>query len=215
MRGGERVGCKLTIMKKYSLAIAFLTGAVLTQALPIFASYEGPALQQIMAEISANLYGGSSTMAASYAGTTSGLLSKVDYNTLMGLTTAVRTAATSTRSLVTSTGASGFQVSSTKGTEAQYNVTIGVTATIGAGAQGTIALEIAATNSATASDWSEIGRCTNGQTITLAVVLQSVQTIGCQVSGYVPPGYYAKLRSITTSGTPTFAYNSGQEVIDK
>lgn len=116
-------------------------------------------------------------------------------------------------SIVTGTGATGFQVSSTRDSEVNYSVTIVTTATIGGGASGTVVLEVATTNSATAGDWAELGRCTNGQTITLALALQSVQTIACQIGGIVPTGYYAKIRSINNTGTPTFTYNSGQEVL--
>lgn len=118
-----------------------------------------------------------------------------------------------THSFTTGTGATGFQVSTTHDAEVRYNVTIATTATIGGGADGTVVLEIAPTNSATAGDWVEVSRFRNGQAITLALVLQSVQTIAGQLSGFVPKGYYAKLRTINNVGTPTYTYNSGQEVL--
>lgn len=118
-----------------------------------------------------------------------------------------------TRSIVTGTGATGFQVSSTRNTFASYNVTVVTTASIGGNASGTVVLEVAPTNSATAGDWVEIARFTNGQAITLALALQSVQTLAGQVNGMIKAGYYAKLRSINNSGTPTYTYNSGQEIL--
>lgn len=117
------------------------------------------------------------------------------------------------RSTTTSTGATGFQPSSSKDALVHYSCTIITTATIGGASSGTIVLEIAPTNSATAGDWVEKCRMTNGQTITLAVALQSVQTIASTLSCMVPSGYYAKLRSINNSGTPTYAVNSTQEVL--
>lgn len=116
-------------------------------------------------------------------------------------------------SIVTGTGATGFQVSASKNAMVNYNVTIATTATIGGSSDGTVVLEIAPTNSASAGDWKEIGRFRNGQAITLALALQSVHTLGGQIGGFIPAGYYAKLRSINNAGTPTYTYNSGQEVL--
>lgn len=116
------------------------------------------------------------------------------------------------RSLVTGTGATGFLVSSTKDAAVNYNVTTSSTATIGGASSVTILLEVAPTNSATAGDWVEISRFSNGQTITLAVILQSVQTGAGNLGGIIPAGYYAKLRTVT-AGTASAAYNTGQEVL--
>lgn len=116
------------------------------------------------------------------------------------------------RSLVTGTGATGFQVSATRDAIVNYNVLLSCTATIGGAAVATVVLEVAATNSATPGDWKEIARASSGQTITLAVVLQSVQTAAGQLSGVVPAGFFAKLRS-TTSGTASATFNTGQEVL--
>lgn len=117
------------------------------------------------------------------------------------------------RSIVTGTGATGFQVSGVRDADVRYNATIAVTTTIGGASDGILVLEIAPTNSATPGDWVEIARIRNSQALSLALVLQSVQTISGQLSGFVPRGYYAKIRSITNSGSPTFTYNSGQEVL--
>lgn len=117
-----------------------------------------------------------------------------------------------TRSLVTGTGATGFQVSATRDAMVGYNVTMSSTATIGGASNATVVLEICATNSATPGDWVEISRLTNGQTITLAIVLQSVQAVAGQLSGIIPAGYYAKLRTVIT-GTASATFNTGQEVM--
>lgn len=117
------------------------------------------------------------------------------------------------RSIVTGTGAVGFQPSATRNTFGNYSVTIAATATIASGASGTVVLEIAPTNSATPSDWVEVARFTNGQVISLAIVLQSVQTLAGTLNAMIPAGYYAKLRSINNTGTPTYTYNCGQEIL--
>lgn len=118
------------------------------------------------------------------------------------------------RALVTSTSAGGTQLSSTRDAFVSYSTTITTTATIGGASAGYVALEVCPTNSAVGTAWQEVGRSGNSQTITLAVVLQSIQGVSGGVTGIVPAGYYERLRSVTVSGAPTFAYNSGQEVLE-
>lgn len=143
--------------------------------------------------------------------TQNGFMSASMASKLAGITT--RSMATSTHSIVTGTGATGFQVSSTRDAEVRYSTTIVTTSSIAGSQNGTVVLEIAPTNSATSTDWTEIGRCTNGTSYTLAIAIQGVSTQACQITGYIPSGYYAKIRSVNNSGTPTYTYNSGQEVL--
>lgn len=110
--------------------------------------------------------------------------------------------------------ANGWQISTTRDASVGYACSITTTATIGGASTGYVVLEICANNSATAANWQEIDRLTNSQTITLAIALQSVQVIGASVRGIVPAGYYARARSVASSGTPTFALLSGQEVME-
>lgn len=125
-----------------------------------------------------------------------------------------RSWATTTRSIVTTAAAAnGFQVSSTRDSEVRYSLTIVSTATISANASGYVALEMAPTNSISASDWIELGRVVNGQAVALALTLASTATGGGQVTGYIPAGYYVRLRSVNSSGTPTYTYNSGEETL--
>jgi len=109
--------------------------------------------------------------------------------------------------------ANGNQISSTRVAVVNYSVTLVSTATISGAQSGYVVLEICPTNSTTAGDWIEIGRTPNGQAVSLAVVLQSVSTGGGQVGGYVPAGYFRRLRSVNVSGTPSYNYNSGQEIL--
>lgn len=118
------------------------------------------------------------------------------------------------RSIVSvAAAANGFQVSATRDAMISYSTTIQSTSNIASGQTGVIVLEVAPTNSSTASDWVEVGRTSNGQTLGLAVALQIVQPIGGALSCVLRAGYYARLRSISVTGTPTFTYNSGQEVL--
>lgn len=109
--------------------------------------------------------------------------------------------------------ANGWQLSSTRESQASYACSISTTATIGGAATGYIVLEICATNSATAANWQEIDRLQNSQTITLAIALQSLQVFGASLHGIIPAGWFVRLRSVQSSGTPTFAFSSGQEVL--
>lgn len=117
------------------------------------------------------------------------------------------------RSIVTGTGATGFQVSSTREAVVTYSAKITTTATIAGGQEGYVVLEIAPTNSATAGDWKEVGRVTNGQALSLALTLQSIQPVSGILMGLVPAGYYVKVRSVNTTGTPTYSMVSGQEIM--
>lgn len=166
------------------------------------------------AAINANLIGSSTTMLAQSASSTNGLMTKAQSNKLDALQGGQAWSwSQPSRSLTTSTGATGFQPSSSRVSTINYNVTVSTTATIGGNSGGYIALEVAPTNSATAGDWVEMGRCGNSQNISLAIVLQSVQTVSCQVSADVPAGYYAKLRSVTVAGTPAFTFNTSSEIL--
>jgi hypothetical protein len=128
-------------------------------------------------------------------------------------TVTARSSSAFTPSIVTSTGAVGTQVSTTRDADIRAGVTITTAATLVSGATGTIVLEVAPTNSATSTDWVEYGRVTNSQVFSLAVAIGCTQIIAGQLTAYVPAGYYYKFRSIGTTGTPTFAANPGQIVL--
>lgn len=101
-----------------------------------------------------------------------------------------------------------FTVSTTKQAFVAYNVTISCTATIGSAATGSVALQYS-TNAG--STWNTVGTVSNSNTVTLAVVLNSVQVSGLQVSGYIPANALVRLVS-TTTGTVTINYLTGIEV---
>lgn len=115
----------------------------------------------------------------------------------------------------TNNTANGFQVSASQDAHVQYPVTIATTASIGGNGSGTMVLEICATNSATGSAWSTIDTFTNAQTVTLAIALNLVQTSTSSLRGFVPAGYFARVRSISATGTVTYSttITQGQEVL--
>lgn len=112
--------------------------------------------------------------------------------------------------------ANGFQVSSSRDASVNYSVTIVSSTTIlgATNVSGYVVIEVAATNSSTAADWKELGRTPNGQNNSLTIAVGTLtSTGGGQLGCVVPSGYYCRLRSINVAGTPTYTYNSGQEVL--
>lgn len=109
--------------------------------------------------------------------------------------------------------ANGFQLSTTRDAIVSYGVLITVTASISSGQSGYVVLEICPTNSATAANWVEINRVSAAQTYTLALALQGILASGGVLDGIVPAGYYARMRSANVTGTPTYSFVDGQEVL--
>lgn len=109
--------------------------------------------------------------------------------------------------------ANGNQISASRAANVVYSITINSSVSLSGNQTGYVVLEIAATNSATAGDWTEIARVASGQSGTLVIGLTLNQVGGGQISGMIPAGYYRRLRSVNTAGAPTYTYNSGQEVL--
>lgn len=105
-----------------------------------------------------------------------------------------------------------FQISATRDAWVSYSVQITVTASISGGQNGDVVLEIASDSGFT-TGVQTLAISGLGQTYTLAIALQGVQPQTGVVTGYVPAGYYARLRTVNTTGTPAFAYRAGQEVL--
>ena len=118
-----------------------------------------------------------------------------------------------TRTFTTGTGATGFQISSTQGAMVFYTVTVQASATIGSNSNGTIFLEVSPTNSATPDSWIINGQHGVNHSVSLILTLSSVVGVTSQLSTFVPVGYYAKLRTATTTGTVTYTYVTGIEML--
>ena len=121
-------------------------------------------------------------------------------------------AAARSQSAQTRTLNSIFQVSSTRDSLVNYSVDIATTLSLTTGQSGTVYLEIASDSGFT-TNVQEISRAANGQTGTLTIGLGLNQNVTGSLNGYVPVGYYARLRTQNNTGTPTFTYRSGQEVL--
>lgn len=104
-------------------------------------------------------------------------------------------------SVQTSTGAVGTQISATQDSIVMVDLSATTTASIAGNAAVDLVLEVASTNSATAGDWVVKGRSGNAQALSLALTLQSVQTVKGQTIAYVPKGNYVKVRSTGITGT--------------
>lgn len=115
-------------------------------------------------------------------------------------------------SIQTSTGAVGTQVSTTSDSWVSVAGQVSTTATIAGSAAGDLIIEVAATNSASSTDWVEWGRIGNSQAVSLAVALQSVQVIKGQVMVLVPKNWYVKVRS-AGSGTVSYTLNTVKKIL--
>lgn len=112
---------------------------------------------------------------------------------------------------VTRTFGTIFQPNATRDVLAFYSVQLTITASIASGQNGDVVLEIAS-NAEFTTNVQIVGINGTGQVYTLAVALQGVQPNTTQVSGFIPAGYYARLRTVNNLGTPGYLYRAGQEV---
>lgn len=117
------------------------------------------------------------------------------------------------RSLVTSTSATGYQVSATRVAQVCYEGSFSTTSTIGGPATATVFLETADTNSTTPGDWTTKATQTYSNTITLAVVLNQVQGNNWSFCRYIPAGKYVRIRSGSISGTASVSLNANQQEV--
>lgn len=133
-----------------------------------------------------------------------GFMSAADKTKLDGISSS------KTYNYPTRTLGTAFQVSTTTESSVRYSLRIANTITLTGGAAGDVVLETA-DDSAFTTNVHEIGRVGNGNTGTLVIGLTLNDSIGVQIEGLIPAGKYARLRSITTTGTPTYTFLSGQE----
>lgn len=105
-----------------------------------------------------------------------------------------------------------FQVSATRDALVSYSVQMTVTASITAGQDADLFLEIA-NDSGFTMNVQAIGVAPCSQVYTLAVALQGVQKCPLNITGFVPAGSYVRLRTANNTGSPTFLYRVGQEVL--
>lgn len=134
-----------------------------------------------------------------------------NYNDLTAKPT-IPTVVTPSQSSATRALNTAFQVSTTRPALVTYTGSITVTASITGGQDGSQILEIASDSGFTANVQT-LSSARSSQTYSLAVAIQGVQISNTVLHGWIPAGYYVRLRTVNTTGTPTYSYVSGQEVL--
>lgn len=143
------------------------------------------------------------------AGTYSGVTTDAQGRVTAGTTLSINDAPG--RSLVSSTSATGFQISATRNAKVCYEGSFSTTSTIGGPSSASVFLETADTNSTTPSDWTTKARQTYSNTITLAVVLNQVQGNNWALCRDIPAGKFVRIRSGSISGTASASINTEQQ----
>lgn len=101
-----------------------------------------------------------------------------------------------------------FQVSTTRDAVVSYSVDVSVASLLLAGAQGTVTLQYADNSGFT----TNVKTVTGGTNATGGVL--NVSNVGTvNFMGMIPANKYVKLVTANTTGTPTFSYRTGQEVL--
>lgn len=122
------------------------------------------------------------------------------------------TGPTLSQSSVTRTLNTIFQISPSRWSSAVYSVQCTITASIAGGQNCDVIFEIAS-DAAFTLNVQTVSICGDGQTYTLAIALQGVQPSTKACSGWVPAGYYSRLRTVQNTGSPSFSYRAGQETL--
>lgn len=115
------------------------------------------------------------------------------------------------RSLVTSTSATGFQISTTRNSRVCYEGSFSTTSTIGGNSAVSVFLETADTNSTTPGDWTTKSRQAYNNNITLAIALNQVQGNNWSMCRDIPSGKFVRIRSGSITGTASATINTEQQ----
>lgn len=105
-----------------------------------------------------------------------------------------------------------YQISTTQDSSAGYSVTIACTLSLTTGQSGSVILEYADDNLITTNVMTA-GIVTNGNTGSLTIGLNLVQTLTLRLVGFIPAGKWARLRTVNNTGTPSFTFVNGNELL--
>lgn len=105
-----------------------------------------------------------------------------------------------------------FQPSSTQDSTVSYSVDITCVSTLLGGQSGTVILEMA-TNSGFTTGVQTLSQFTNSNAVALAIAITVTQLNTACLNGYIPAGNFVRLRTVSNTGTPSFTYQVGQEVL--
>lgn len=123
-----------------------------------------------------------------------------------GLAAQARSFSTPARALDTA-----YQPSASKDTLGFWSVSVPCALSLTGGENGAVVLEYA-DNSGMSTNLVTVGTFRNGNTGTLTLGLNTLQIYGGQISGVIPAGKYFRLRTVDTTGTPTQASVSAEEI---
>ena len=159
-----------------------------------------------------NVYGTSTSMGCETASTTHCLILKSSWNDMTSQVSAL--ASSSAAKVFTNPSRSvnsAFRVSTTTVSNIAYSVSIANTLNLSGGAAGLVYLEYA-DDSGFTTNVKEAGRVGNSNSGGLVVGLSLNDQVTLQVSGMIPAGKYVRLRTVNTTGTPTYTLITSQEV---
>lgn len=115
---------------------------------------------------------------------------------------------------VISSGARNFnqayQISYTRPAKISVSTTVTCALSLAGGQAGNIQLQISANGT---SGWITVGQITGSNTGTLTIGLNTSQASGGQMDVDLPVGYYWRIITNNTTGTPAYTFDGGYEII--
>lgn len=137
-----------------------------------------------------------------------------DFNVDFGAKTIGITFPSASRSYAypTRTLNSGYQISTTRDAAVSYTVDIAATLSLTSGQAGSVVLEYA-DDSGFTTNVKTVCQTVNGNTGTLTIGLNLTQTASGTLSGIIPANKYVRIRTVNTTGSPSFTYRGSQEVL--
>lgn len=103
-----------------------------------------------------------------------------------------------------------YQLSSTNSSYITVSPQVSCAHSVSGGQSGTVTLEISPNGS---TGWIFIGVLVGENTGSLSLGINTVDVTGCQLSTTLPPGYYWRLTTANVTGTPTYTFNGGAEIV--
>lgn len=126
--------------------------------------------------------------------------------TVAGLSTATRT-----QSAVSRTLNAAFQPSASQDVLGHYSFSISCSLSLTGGSAGNIAVQIANNSSMTGAETVAVLSASNTGSLTIGLNTVQISPATCAVE--IPKTWYCKFVTTNTTGTPTFSYTGGQEVL--
>lgn len=104
-----------------------------------------------------------------------------------------------------------FIVSADRDAIVSYVVAIASDITLTGGESGNVFFEVSQDGS---TGWTEYGRFENANTGTVVIGISTTDTKAGELGGFIKAGWSARLRTATVTGSPTFTYRSGEEILN-